>query len=60
MDADYRYSEEIEKYEKLQKHYETMAFEVVSSIFRALSHKKIIGSGSFQRYVLATSACPLC
>jgi len=40
--------EEIAKYEKLQKHYESMTFEVVSSVFRALSGNKIISSSSFQ------------
>ncbi|EJC97814.1 SSrecog-domain-containing protein [Fomitiporia mediterranea MF3/22] len=38
---------ELAKYEKLQKHYEASSFEVISSIFRALSKNKIIGSGSF-------------
>ena len=42
--------EEIAKYEKLQKHYESLTFEVVSSVFRALSKNKITGSGSFNRY----------
>ena len=41
--------EQIATYEKLQKHYESTTFEVVSSVFRALSGKKIVGSGSFQR-----------
>ncbi|KAI5121084.1 hypothetical protein M0805_008597 [Coniferiporia weirii] len=40
--------EEVAKYEKLQKHYESSTFEVVSSVFRALSKNKIVGSGSFQ------------
>ncbi|THH05506.1 hypothetical protein EW145_g4746 [Phellinidium pouzarii] len=40
--------EEIAKYEKLQKHYESSTFEVVSSVFRSLSQNKIVGSGSFQ------------
>ncbi|OCB88915.1 SSrecog-domain-containing protein [Sanghuangporus baumii] len=39
--------EELEKYEKLQKSYESSSFEVVSSIFRSLSRNKIIGSGSY-------------
>ncbi|KAL0576943.1 FACT complex subunit [Marasmius crinis-equi] len=40
--------EEIAKYEKLKKHYDEPTFEVVSSVFRALSQRKIIGAGSFQ------------
>ncbi|KAG5719278.1 FACT complex subunit POB3 [Termitomyces sp. T112] len=40
--------EEIAKYDKLKKHYEDPTFEVVSGVFRGLSKKKIIGSGSFQ------------
>ncbi|KIN99582.1 hypothetical protein M404DRAFT_10336 [Pisolithus tinctorius Marx 270] len=40
--------EEIAKYDKLKKHYEDPTFEVVSGVFRALSKKKIIGSGAFQ------------
>ncbi|KAH7927771.1 SSrecog-domain-containing protein [Leucogyrophana mollusca] len=40
--------EEIEKYDRLKKNYEDPTFEVVSGVFRALSKKKIIGSGSFQ------------
>ncbi|KAG6332186.1 hypothetical protein ID866_6901 [Astraeus odoratus] len=32
----------------LKKHYEDPTFEVVSGVFRALSKKKIISSGSFQ------------
>ncbi|KAF6754868.1 chromatin binding protein [Ephemerocybe angulata] len=40
--------EDLEKYEKLKKNYEDPTYEVVSSVFRALSHKKIIGAGSFQ------------
>ncbi|KAK1216887.1 FACT complex subunit [Marasmius sp. AFHP31] len=40
--------EEIAKYEKLKKNYDEPTFEVVSSVFRALSQKKIIGAGSFQ------------
>ncbi|KAF8882892.1 structure-specific recognition protein-domain-containing protein [Gymnopilus junonius] len=40
--------EEMEKYDKLKKNYEAPTYEVVSSVFRALSGKKIIGSGSFQ------------
>jgi len=42
-------SEEIEKYEgKLKKNYEDPTYEVVSTVFRALVGKKIIGSGTFQ------------
>jgi len=41
---------EIAKYDKLKKNYEDPTYEVVSSVFRALAGKKIIGSGSFQRY----------
>jgi len=40
--------EEIEKYDRLKKNYEDPTFEVVSGVFRALSKKKIIGSGTFQ------------
>ncbi|KAJ7231684.1 structure-specific recognition protein-domain-containing protein [Mycena haematopus] len=40
--------EEVAKYDKLKKNYEDPTFEVVSSVFRALAKKKIIGSGSFQ------------
>ncbi|KAG6853928.1 hypothetical protein C0991_012419 [Blastosporella zonata] len=40
--------EDIAKYDKLKKHYEDPTFEVVSGVFRGLSQKKIIGSGSFQ------------
>ncbi|KAJ4001674.1 SSrecog-domain-containing protein [Lentinula boryana] len=40
--------EEIAQYDKLHKNYECPTYEVVSSIFRALAQKKIIGSGTFQ------------
>ncbi|KAN0139840.1 SSrecog domain containing protein [Lactarius tabidus] len=40
--------EEIATYDRLKKHYEDPTFEVVSSVFRALSKKKIISAGSFQ------------
>ncbi|KAJ3838083.1 structure-specific recognition protein-domain-containing protein [Lentinula raphanica] len=40
--------EEIAEYDKLHKNYECPTYEVVSSLFRALAQKKIIGSGSFQ------------
>ncbi|THH15843.1 hypothetical protein EW146_g4688 [Bondarzewia mesenterica] len=40
--------EEIAKHERLKKHYEDPTFEVVSSVFRALSQKKIISAGGFQ------------
>ncbi|KAJ6461995.1 SSrecog-domain-containing protein [Mycena vitilis] len=40
--------EEVAKYDRLKKNYEDPTFEVVSSVFRALAKKKIIGSGSFQ------------
>ena len=43
--------EQLAKYERLKKSYDDPTFEVVSSVFRALSGRKIIGSGSFQRYV---------
>ena len=43
--------EDIAKYDKLKKNYEDPTYEVVSSVFRALAGKKIIGSGSFQRSV---------
>ncbi|KAF8658428.1 hypothetical protein AX16_001979 [Volvariella volvacea WC 439] len=39
--------EEIKTYDKLQESYEAPTYEAVSSIFRALSRKKIIDSGSF-------------
>jgi structure-specific recognition protein 1 len=41
--------EDLAKYEKLKKNYEAPTYEVVSSVFRGLANKKIIGSGSFQR-----------
>ncbi|KAF5360634.1 hypothetical protein D9756_004991 [Leucocoprinus leucothites] len=40
--------EEVAKYDRLKKNYEDPTFEVVSSVFRALAKKKIIGAGSFQ------------
>ncbi|KIM41048.1 hypothetical protein M413DRAFT_72548 [Hebeloma cylindrosporum] len=41
--------ESLEKYDgKLKKNYEAPTFDVISSVFRALTGKKIIGSGSFQ------------
>jgi len=40
--------EEIAKYDRLKKSYEDPTFEVVSGVFRALSGKKIIGTGTFQ------------
>ena len=43
--------EEIAKYDRLKKNYEDPTYEVVSGVFRALSKKKIIGAGNFQRYV---------
>jgi structure-specific recognition protein 1 len=46
-----RNREEVEKYEKLKKNYDDPTFEVVSSVFRALAGRKIIGSGAFQSYV---------
>lgn len=53
MDAEIQMEEEElkTKYEgKLDKKYEAPAYEVVSSIFKVLSGKKITGPGSFQRY----------
>ena len=47
--------EEIAKFEPLEKHYEKPTFEVVSSVFRALSRKKLTSAGSFQRQVLVAS-----
>lgn len=47
--------EEIAKFERLEKHYEKPTFEVVSSVFRALSRKKITSAGSFQRQALVAS-----
>ena len=41
--------EEVATYDRMKKHYEDPTFEVVSGIFRALSKKKIVGAGSFQR-----------
>ncbi|KAG6833448.1 hypothetical protein H0H87_006814 [Tephrocybe sp. NHM501043] len=52
--------EELGKYDKLKKHYEDPTFEVVSGVFRSLSQKKIIGSGSFQRYVLYVHSVLAC
>ncbi|PCH39916.1 SSrecog-domain-containing protein [Wolfiporia cocos MD-104 SS10] len=43
--------EEVAKYDRLKKNYEDPTFEVVSGVFRALSGKKIIGTGSFQSHV---------
>ncbi|KAJ7600887.1 SSrecog-domain-containing protein [Mycena floridula] len=40
--------EEVAKYDRLKKNYEDPTFEVVSSVFRALAKKKIIGAGGFQ------------
>ena len=60
MDAEIQLEEEElkEKYEgKLDKKYEAPAYEVVSSIFKALSGKKITGPGSFQRSVHSANAC---
>ena len=42
--------EKISAYDKLQKHYDGHTFEVVSAVFRSLANKKIIGSGTFQKY----------
>ncbi|CAK5284117.1 unnamed protein product [Mycena citricolor] len=39
--------EEVAQYDRLKKNYEDPTFEVVSSLFRALAKKKIIGSGNF-------------
>lgn len=37
------------KYEgKLEKHYETAMYQVVSTVFRGLTGKKITGTSSFQ------------
>ena len=44
--------EELNQHERLKKRYEDPTFEVVSSVFRALSKKKITSTGSFQRSVL--------
>ncbi|RXW17795.1 hypothetical protein EST38_g8054 [Candolleomyces aberdarensis] len=40
--------EDIAKYDKLKKNYEDPTYEVISTVFRALSKKKIVGAGSFQ------------
>lgn len=45
------FREEVAKYDRLKKSYDDPTFEVVSGVFRALSGRKIIGAGSFQRYV---------
>ncbi|KAH9948881.1 SSrecog-domain-containing protein, partial [Amylocystis lapponica] len=42
--------EDVAKYDRLKKNYEDPTFEVVSGVFRALSGKKIIGTGSFQSH----------
>lgn len=47
--------EEIAKYDRLKKNYEDPTFEVVSGVFRALSRRKIIGVGAFQRCVTPRS-----
>ncbi|KAA1469946.1 SSrecog-domain-containing protein [Dentipellis sp. KUC8613] len=39
--------DEIAKYDRLNKKYDDPTFEVVSSVFRALSKKKIISAGKF-------------
>ena len=44
--------EEIAKLDRLEKHYEKPTFEVVSGVFRALSKKKIVSAGGFQRQAL--------
>jgi structure-specific recognition protein 1 len=37
------------KYEgKLEKHYESATYQVVSSVFRGLTGKKLTGAGGFQ------------
>jgi len=51
--------EEIAKFDRLEKHYEKPTFEVVSSVFRALSKKKIVSAGSFQRQALFASSLKL-
>lgn len=59
MDAEIHLEEEVlkEKYEgKLDKRYEAPAYEVVSSIFKVLSGKKVTTPGTFQRYVSAAIA----
>lgn len=43
------FREEIAKYDRLKKSYDDPTFEVVSGVFRALSNRKIIGAGTFQR-----------
>jgi structure-specific recognition protein 1 len=48
--------EEIAKFDRLEKHYEKPTFEVVSSVFRALSKKKITSVGGFQRQALLVSS----
>lgn len=40
--------EDIAKYDKLKKNYEDPTYEVISSVFRGLSGKKILGAGSYQ------------
>ncbi len=41
--------EDVAKYDRLTKSFEDPAFDVVSSLFRALSGKKITDARSFQR-----------
>ena len=54
MDAEIQLEEDAlkEKYDgKLAKKYEAPAFEVVSTIFKVLSGKKVTTPGAFQRWV---------
>ena len=41
--------EKVATYDRMKKHYEGPTFEIVSGIFRALSKKKIVRAGSFER-----------
>lgn len=56
MDAEIQLEEDVlqTKYEgKLEKRYEAPAYEVVSSVFKALSGKRVTTPGAFQRWVTA-------
>jgi len=48
--------EELAKLDWLEKHYEKPTFEVISNVFRVLSKKKIVNTGSFQRQALFASS----
>lgn len=59
MDAEIQLEENVlqERYGgKLDKRYEAPAYEVVSTVFKSLSGKKVTIPGTFQRFV---SACAI-